>query len=235
MAGLIFQTRNIQRELNMMSDLASPFLSRDGREKLKVAGNALVSLVKRGGGIWEIPQNDTLDTIVSSGRYETGGRGKEKKSLYGRMSFRWEVVPLSKGAQISVNGLASNQIEIIDPSKAEQRGAIFHFDVSNEGGAVGPKLHVQLPEDYFGMPIPRLHSPIFHPVDCLDFILGELFVDDWPNHLRKEGDKRARVAKPQSKRLNSLYSSSLTAIDGYSDLTALQSLKHWQPEPDIFL
>lgn len=99
----------------------------------------------------------------------------------------------------------------------------YHFDIGNDGQR-GFSTHFQQSENdcadnAIRCSIPRIPTFIFHPLDVLDFILGELFEGDY------QADRATRVAQSsfgvaQSKRVQS-WLSAMNGVGAY-DFGALK-------------
>ena len=105
-------------------------------------------------------------------------------------------------------------------------GACFHVQI------LGQKNQPPFP-DY--LPIPRIPTMMFTPMLAFDYVLGELFQDDWPRHVlraRNRGDVSVWRGI-QTKRLKNVLSWQLETLDsgGTTPWTWMNKL---ELPPDLF-
>lgn len=170
MAELHFSTEQIRAETNGMAVLAARFLDPKHGKRLEKAAYDLTLALKT-GGVWEIPEEYPLETLASE---------REAGSLFGRLSFRWEVRKLTPKT-FSVSGNASTTMEIYDLGGSSAPLLSWNTDIGGPGHP-GYRFHVQFRSNQKSVEIPRLPSILLTPVDCLDFLLGELFQGEWTKH-----------------------------------------------------
>ena len=142
---------------------------------------------------WEIRRNDPIQTKVSEGRYEAGERGG-KLSVFGRVSGKWEITlpddvkkkhSQSKEFILKATSLASVEISIWNAAEEpEKEVARWTIEIGNDASP-GCHFHTQITLDDSDnkfpstLSVPRLPGLLHTPMDALDFLLGELFQDDW--------------------------------------------------------
>ncbi|MBI2480614.1 MAG: hypothetical protein HYV60_18915 [Planctomycetia bacterium] len=137
-----------------------------------------------GPGRWSVSAEEPLRTSESC-EYEKDG--KASYPIFGEVSWTWNIAPdrPRKKSQLpesfEVNGIASALVRI---RRADDRSAVAEWTA--EFGAVDS------PGCYFHghvnnvVCIPRLPSLFVTPMDTLEFLLGELFQNRWPEHASSE-------------------------------------------------
>lgn len=224
-SGLIFSFAEMEREAVNMAKIASKFLDDEhGPEQssidewtqqlrnIQTAPTAAPQTVS-------IPQQRPIRTTWSDGKYEPGGNGRHK--VYATISSVWQVtIPASSGptpkrgtpqSHFAVAGKASTRVSVFacqgndqprelarwrfEIGNADSPGCHFHSQIlGDDSDAVFPK----------SMPVPRFPNILFTPMDALEFVLAELFQDEWARHVARETDAIRNWATCQRKRLESL-------------------------------
>lgn len=132
---------------------------------------------------WEIDVKRPIRTEVSTGTRKRGGEGHEFSAS---ISFKWQVTPLrpaggAQNTEIAVTGLASTLVQFCEGDKLLARwrmdvgtetvpGTVFHIQVEGDAGAS------QFPES---LDVPRFPSMVPTPATVIEFVLAEMFQDDW--------------------------------------------------------
>ena len=214
MAELHFSTDRIKAETNGMADLAEKFLERGQSQQLRDAAHGL-SRALASGGIWQISRHHPLETSAAE---------REAGMLFGRLSFKWEVRSINRET-FSVTGNASTTIEIHD---LERNSALISWNTDIGGsGHPGYRLHVQFRLHDESVEIPRLPSFLLTPVDCLDFLLGELFQDEWKRHQYENHLRTARWTQYVRKRVCHLLRTKAECAEQARGITPWMTLKSW--------
>jgi hypothetical protein len=146
---------------------------------------------------WGISEEEPLLTRHSSS-YERGKRAGGEE-MCARITAIWEIRPSPKPkpsmpsptfcvagkASVKVEWYATLEGEPIDPlgmwrmeiADGASPGCYFHIQIQGEDGRVArPFPH--------SVPVPRLPCIAFTPMSVLEFVLGELFQDEWETHTR---------------------------------------------------
>jgi hypothetical protein len=153
---------------------------------------------------------------LSDGKYETDGNGKH--SVYATLSSIWQVSIPAVNGRTPKKGIQQSYFEVI--GKASTRISVFahrahgapdelarwRFEI---GDSVSPGCHFHaqvLGEDNDqifpkSMSVPRLPNMLFTPMDALEFVLAELFQDEWARHVARENDAIRNWAGCQKDRL----------------------------------
>ena len=233
--GLMLNKAKLQQELNFCHTLASQYFERESKFKLKNAADQLDFISKSPISTykWQIDKANPLQIKCNDGHHEISGAGK---NLQGRISFIWGLRKINTQT-LELVGNASTIVAIHECTDSEVKDdhiLKWKVDVATKPDAPGPAFHIQIdnPEN---VPVPRFPSLLFSPADCLDFLLGELFQDEWKSHqLNKFIDTR-RFAAAQRSRLCSLLDSQKSELNKPANSSAWIALKNWEPADDTFL
>ena len=197
MAELEFQFSEIDDEIRMTTELAKDFLDPSSLYVLRQLQTSLEQIrgCKTGRSRrWCISENQPLCTETSRGAYEIGGHGRH--SVFAKVTSVWEIEPLGQHNQGSLTkrrfalaGKASTMVRILEGSArdAGQQLAMWRMEIGDENSP-GCHFHVQVlgeSDDYpfpHSLCIPRLPNLFVTPMSVLDFVLGELFQEDWSKH-----------------------------------------------------
>jgi hypothetical protein len=220
MAELQFSTDQIRAEINGMANLADEFLERSHSHRLRQAAYSL-GLALKSGGVWQIPQNSPLQTLASE---------REAGSLFGRLSFKWEVRPVTPHRFCLGNG--STTIEIRNRGSSAPLVS-WNTDI---GGRFHPgyQFHVQILSGGKSMEVPRLPSILLTPTDCLDFLLGELFQKQWTMHQYEKRGQTAGWTQGVRSRICHLLHQKAERAGQSNGITPWMNLKTWELEdPEV--
>lgn len=138
---------------------------------------------------WAIHPYQALLTKPSR-RYEKGKRrGGRSLEVVGRITATWAITSDAKKSDFDVPkqfrliGNASVAVELVN---AADFTSILRWNVDvaappsgEEPAAPGCMIHVQI-ENPSRLPVPRLPTMAFTPLAVAEFVLSELFQDDWP-------------------------------------------------------
>jgi hypothetical protein len=138
--------------------------------------------------IWCTPTSRELETTTNDGRHqrEHAGHGR---SLNGALSFKWEVAPLGNATpRAPLNRYfalrnSSIVVRLVDAAWGEV--VRWRFDIGAHDSP-GCHFHVQFTEGdedrrelLRDLDVPRFPTPIFMPTDAIEFLLGELWQEEW--------------------------------------------------------
>lgn len=238
--GLKFKVAELERQLRDIESIAKKFLDRGSENKLTQVADDLKRIAKRSVDLpWQIDWKEPLKTKPSWGSCESDGRGRY---LQGYLSFIW-----------TLRGGEGNTVELVDKASTvltiheiERNGAGYHLkygeekwllkwniDIVTSAEAPGPGIHAQVmnPEN---LPVPRLPAILFSPADCLDFFLGELFQQEWPQQQSRH-PQTPSFARSQQRRLQLLLEEHVSWLNNIGQCSAWTSLKTARPRDDIFV
>lgn len=200
----------------------------------------------RGESKWKIPDKMPLRTVVSRGGYEPDDQGEH--NVFAEIASLWEITPSAAGLGtkkspkvFAVTGNASVRVRIkesgglndgrelamwrMELGAHDSPGCFFHVQV------LGEELSPPFPHS---LSIPRLPAIAFTPMAALEFVLGELFQEEWSKRAVREGGAHDRWKSVQRRRLDSL-------LRWHQGLVAKctgspwQALKLAKPESNLFL
>jgi hypothetical protein len=199
--GLDFSFQNVLLELRHLKELTPDFIDSE------TSGDVLTPLINDLEAMrskppahpvqWGIPAQRSLRTRVSEGKYEAAPR-VGAHHVHAEISGYWELgVPRKSTRDVfRIERLASLEVRIIENS----RGPItnWHFDIA-DAAACGCHFHTQI--SHGTIPIPRLPTFLLTPTDVIDFVLGELFQDEWERTVSVETDAARGWRRLQNSRL----------------------------------
>lgn len=241
MEGMKFEFGKMLQEVRAMNALAVPkFIKNESKRVFKAfedqlegfAGNDRLEEMD-----WEIREEDPLVTKIGSS--EPAGRGGAP--LYATVSSIWQIkrVKEKKGPVkfFELAGEGSTHIKIFREDETLQLH--WHVDLKTNKKAPGYPFHIQVKQignGRDGPPVPRFMSSLVTPIECVDFVLGELFHEDWERHQHEKDAKTRSLVSAQGTRVaNILEAQNATLIDGPKTQTSWMKLKSWEPSLDICL
>lgn len=182
---------------------------------------------------WEVPCDAPLVTRASRDYDRSPGR-----EVRGVMSFVWELQRSQKDV-VEVVGLASTKVVFRDEEDGKEIVA-WDFDIGSPGSP-GACFHAQVvpeqthPAYSSPLSVPRLHSLVTTPVDAADFVLCELFQEEWKAKTAMLSADQQNVRKYQQGRLRSLLEWKRSMVAGAEGGSVWAALKRAYPSGDEFL
>ena len=219
--GLLFSFQEMEQEGVNMALMASKYLDDDHDAQGIIAAwlKQLKAFRTSAPGTpfdWEIRLDRPIRTRLSVGQYEPDGNGEH--SVYATVSSVWQIaIPVltgpaskkgTKQSHFEVIGKASTRVSVWANrgSNAPDELARWRFEVGNSDSP-GCHFHAQIlgeaNDAVFpkSMSVPRFPNMLFTPMDAVEFVLAELFQDDWAQHVAKENDAIRNWAGCQKERL----------------------------------
>ncbi len=193
---------------------------------------------------WTIGESKPIRTIPSIGKYECGGDGSH--TVIGEVSAKWEIQLVRlKGKKknhapslFSLNGLASTKVRILEVmTEGERELARWRFEIG-DFQSPGCHFHVQVLGDHDdekfpkSLAVPRLPGIMVTPMDALEFLLAELFQDEWKNKTSRSSDALTAWAACQRKRLTKVLEWQQTQLSTGSG-SPWTLLKGGRPDSDL--
>lgn len=244
--GVHFSLPTLKTEVDCLGSLARDFLDVESHSVLGSWSADLSTIGNRDTtkpALWKISPERPIRTKQTK-QFEPNGR-KVQQSVWGELSFVWEVARVSTDTRkkertlICLNGKASTKVRIytqIDDAKT----CIAQWQVEiGSHDSPGWHFHVGLcREENDGhfpkwLSVPRMPGLLVAPTDALDFMLGELFQDDWKKQVSNEKFENVELGKAQKSRIYGMskwHTAELEAGNG----SAWNRLKRSQPRADIF-
>ena len=250
MSKLDFSFQEFLSELQAIRNIAKPFICPDsfahGLPRLATVLRNIRSLPYQKKARWDIPDHSPLYTNVSCGSYEPDGKGGH--NIIGEITSVWEVAPSDPTATnkklaktFRLIGNASVRIRLLEWGEQGlgQELGMWRMEIGDEVSP-GCYFHVQVlgedkdPPFPHSLPIPRLPSLAFTPMSALEFLIAELFQDDWREHSAKETSDMNMWRGIQKRRIESLlnWKKELIEVATGSPWTVLKKAK---PSPNLFL
>lgn len=209
MPNIQFEIKELRDEFRLMRGLAEPFLKEESSQILDALCDNLRSFENYKGPMrLEATPDRPIKTRDSKGKYAKGGRGNY--CIQAELYFLWELRPIARQSsrrghrRVQIAGKASTVTKLyvnIDGSSSE----IAHWRLEiGDSDSPGFYFHAQMPEtlDQDGdtiyqdddmwpkwLPVPRLPVLPFTPMLALEFVLGEIFQDEWPRHINDQSAK----------------------------------------------
>jgi hypothetical protein len=198
---------------------------------------------------WAIPFQRPIRTKLSVGKYEPDGNGEH--SVYATLSSIWQIAIPALDMRTAKRGTPQSHFEVF--GKASTRVSVFahrgqgaadelarwRFEIGNQDSP-GCHFHAQIlgeAEDRIfpkSMSVPRLPNMLFTPMDALEFVLAELFQDEWAEHVAKETDAIRNWAGCQKRRLIRLLQWQQDRLEKYSG-SPWTSLKAAKPDANLLV
>jgi hypothetical protein len=248
--GLIFSFAEMEKEIENLRLLAKPFLHEESFDRVIPAWKQDLynfrSARTNSAHVWKIPLEDPIKTKLSDGAYERGGR-RGSLRVFGTVSGAWEIRHLpgkrksSPTSSFLLFGLASIKLSIrcIQGNEQEEEIACWSVDI---GDAASPGCHfhtqIQLnPESRMfpaSLTVPRLPGILHTPMDALDFLLGELFQDEWYRRSSEDNDHTKNWASCQRGRLIALLDWHREEISKTTG-SPWNGFKRTKPRKDLFI
>lgn len=225
MPRLTFEFQEILDEIQAMKELSRDFLDPASVTiVLEQLSKSLASIRGTSRGEisrWQISDRHPLKTSWSDGSFErTDQRRRGTHKVCGVITSVWEITPSDPSATnrrlaktFDVVGNASVCVRLVEKMEdGNERelamwrhelgsdsspGCYFHTQILGEDGRVDPPFPHSLP-------VPRLPTLAFTPMSALEFVLGEIFQDEWAKHASCETPAMMRWRPIQQKRLKQL-------------------------------
>lgn len=253
--GLEFEFAELVREIRDFKEIAKRFLDPSASDSLDLLRSALENIQAaapleyspsaRPDYPWEIPHYSPVVTKPSRA-YERGERASGPE-VYARLTSIWQVIPmpkLKKGTPpktFRVVGKASVRVEWREAGDTDRSLGVWRMEMA-DGSSPGCYFHAQIMgEDGWDSPpfphavcVPRLPCIAFTPMAVLEFVLGELFQDEWENHTRILTPNVENWRAIQRRRLGNLYAWQQEVV-GSSDAPPWTLLKRAKPDAQRFL
>jgi len=244
-ANLFFKPSELLSEIESLRQLSSSFLAPSSYQFKEFASDiqGLVS-EKKGTIALEIPKERPLLTKPSAGQFEPAHR-TSGRCVVAKVTGIWDVEivkvklknperPRKKASEQMLIGFtdrASTEICIVDEGDtkpialwkmemgaSDSPGCFFHTFASGD-----PRF-----------PVPRHPNLFTTPMSTIDFLLGELFQEEWESEVSRATDSSQRWRSIQSARLQTLLSWQMK-LAGTSTASPWVSIKRAKPDPGMFI
>ena len=247
--ALRFSFSEVIQEVRSIQEIAEPFL--DGTTTrvfyplIQTLEHAREALHGRELAI-SIPRHSPLRTRVSSGEYEPGCGGKHH--VVAEITTVWRITPLGPHSakhrahrQFEVGGVASTHVSLrhAGPIGLGRELAMWNMEIGDPKSP-GCFFHTHIEgvnrKGLFhrGFPVPRLPGILFTLGDCVEFVLAELFQDDWTRHASADTAQMRTWRNIQEQRLSRVFNWMSTEMRK-STGAPWTAIKTGKPPADLFL
>ena len=241
MSGPRFRLSELIRETRALQSVAGSFLDPGTIWVLERFNSQLES-------IWGAREAEIrvelapLRTRPNEGAHEAGNR-QGGRNLYAVISGTWDVVPLGPsrrrpGRELAFTGMASTRTELYDSRDEDTRLAMWRLELGDDNSP-GCYVHAQIlgdserPPFPGSIPIPRLPSHFVSPMSAVEYVLGELFQDEWARATARGTSDAIHWRSLQQRRLQCLFSWYRGAIED-SVSSPWMTLKSAKPGASMF-
>lgn len=244
MAGLRFAFAELVRETKALKTIARDFLDPNTTW-------ALDQLVSNIESLWSSTAGTTLTlaplwTLPSHGAYEPGDR-RGGPSIRAVITGTWDVAPLGINAKkpiarqkrlLEFCGAASTKIELFEATNGG-RIAMWRMELGADD-APGCYVHVQVlgdtdaPPFPHSVPVPRLPGIFVTPMSAIEYVLGELFQDQWTKAAMGDSGDLPYWRELQRERLRRLLAWHQGELQNLIS-SPWMTLKAAKPAPALFL
>ncbi len=245
--GVRFLSKELIDETDALMHMAKDLLEADAAEVLAGLKSEIQIIGRRPAGATYGIRMLPLRTRPTRD-YEAGSRSGGKE-IYAKITGTWEVRPLESRrpkTKLAFMGKASTVVEIwpkpcmwreehclasrlamwrFELGSADSPGCYFHAQ------ALGDRAEPPFPKS---IPVPRLPSPFVTPMAAVEFVLGELFQDEWERRARESSHHHKRWRTIQRQRWLSLLDWQKKVLDERTS-SPWMSLKLAKPPADLFL
>ena len=192
MAELEFTFDEFVSELKAIGRIADPFIHTESKHILPQLIDDLRNIQAADYDrpfSWQIPEDRPLKTITSRGQYEKATRlGREH--VFAELTSIWEIARVRRKRReperFVLKGKTSTMIRLRrdNPARVFQEIAMWRTEVG-VASSPGCHFHIQILGEHSrkpypkSLPIPRFPSIIATPMMVLEYVLSELFQDEW--------------------------------------------------------
>ena len=228
-----FSRTELVREVKTLRKIARPFLDGGTLWTLHELQSALEAM--NGGATRRIELRE-LKTRPNQGAHESGHRQGEL-DVYAGITGCWE--SRLEDDLVEFCGLASTKVELFD-AENDRRVAMWRMEFGAHD-APGCYFHTQIlgdcddPPFPHALPVPRLPSIFVSPMAAIEYVLGELFQDQWEQAVSQRRPDEDYWRKLQGERLLCLLSWQDRVLKKRSQSSPWMTLKGAKPDANIFL
>jgi hypothetical protein len=247
MGNIEFQFDDLLRELQTIMKIAAPFIRIDSEFVLPRLVDDLKSIRSAEPDrvlTWQIPEANPLRTQTSTGSYERLPR-RGREHIFAELTSVWEIARVrtrrKEVERFSLRGKTSTKIRLRRDNKAGifQEVAVWRVELG-DSASPGCHFHIQVLGDRKKRPfpssisIPRFPSIFATPMLVLDFVLGELFQDEWGKRVSADSGETKLWNSIQSQRFLQLFDWHRKSIMSRSGSPWI-AIKNEKPEANLFL
>lgn len=249
MSAIEFGFQEVISEIAAIARIAEAYLAPTSQfvlPQLRTELENIQSATTDGTWQWGIKNHQPLVTRVSRGDYQPNSQGEH--NVFAEVTSVWEVRrirPAGKKTKpadrFALDGLASTRVRIFKelPQGGKEQIAMWRMEVGDDASP-GCHFHVQvLGEDEAGpfphsLDVPRLPGLISTPTAVIEFVLAELFQDDWPKHLATRAADVNRWGPIQKRRLGAILDWQRGVVEK-APTSPWSTLKSSRPPSSLFI
>jgi hypothetical protein len=250
MSQLEFEFQDVLNELDAFARIAEKYLRPESRQVLPQLAAELEGIRNTPTNVthvWGIRNERPLRTTVSVGEYQPDGEGEH--NVYAEITSQWEIERIKPpgkknqpGQRFRLVGIASTRIRLLKEVNANQPSeelAMWRMEIG-DSYSPGCHFHIQvLGESTDGpfphsLDVPRLPGLISTPAATVEYVLAELFQDDWQQHLATKSADVNRWAPIQRQRLSSVLGWHLSRVQEANG-SPWPALKASRPPTHLFV
>lgn len=186
---------------------------------------------------WEIPEHMPIRTNISCGGYQPDWNGEH--NVIAEVSSIWDIMPLGDHRarnqikrRFSLQGKASTKTRILKKmtNGSYEQLALWRVEIG-DARSPGFHFHYHLPSEHID--VPRLPAFLATPMVALEYVLGEIFQDEWKKVALKDDYHVQKWRSIQEKRIVRVIEWQKNTLENTigSPLVILKALK---PDSDLF-
>jgi hypothetical protein len=192
MTRLIFNFKDLNDEFIALMQMADRFIDPNSVWTIDQCRSVLQQIRTRPSGTaysLYIPESTPLVTKRSYGGYEKENQGEH--NVVAAISFLWEIEPLGnhspkfvQNRQFVVDNIASTKIKIYENDLEGRELAMWRMEIA-DSQSPGCYFHIQLQREELdchfpkSLSVPRLPAIAVTPAAAIEFVLGEIFQEEW--------------------------------------------------------
>ena len=249
-APLEFGFQDMANEVDALDRLVGDFCAPQSTDVLRQLRGTLESIRDSPSDRewrWGIPESNPFVTAVSYGSYQPGSQGQH--NVFAEITSTWTIrrlrPPRRRGARagrFALTGKASTRVRLRKVGANAQPSGELAMWRAEVADAVSPgcHFHVQVLGEAdngqfpHSLDVPRLPALITTPPGVIEYVLSELFQEDWAHHLASRGADLNRWVPIQRQRLGALLRWQYGLVVASSESPWLR-LKREKPDADLFL
>lgn len=246
---LEFGFQDLLEEVDALDKIVGPFCDPRSRTVLPQLVTELKSIRDNSAErswTWGIRESNPFYTAVSRGAYQPDDQGAD--NVFAEITSTWTIhrVPprkkSEKAARFMLTGNASTRVRLhreVPPGGDPAELAMWRAEI---GDAVSPGCHFHMqvlgeteePPFPSSLDIPRLPALIVTPAAVVEYVVGELFQDNWLKHLGTQVANLNRWWPIQRRHLSALLAWQLGVV---KDATGSPwgTLKKAKPDSHLFV
>ena len=244
---LTFRFNEVLSEINSLREITHNYIRPDSLHVLPYMIDQLKIIQTSATGRpydWATEPNSPLRSVTSTGQYDPGREHGSHKA-FAELSWKWQIEPLgdhhrraARDRLFALTGIASTRVRLRDENIEEEEIAGWKMEIGDHASP-GCHFHIQMnrktDENWFpqSLPVPRFPSVVVTPMLAFEFVIAELFQDDWAKRAAEESYDLAQWRSIQVQRLTRLLEWQSREINDGTGTPAVR-YKTIKPPSDLF-